>query len=96
MHGGVHLLFKSRPKLVGGSQVCSNICVIIEFGKVVLKGRTFEHKLFMKKDNLTHRTILLNVVEYMLHHVLTRVDIANDAWDNLCETFERRHINNKL
>lgn len=70
--------------------------MIIEFGKVVLKGSTFEDNLFMKKDKLTHRTILSNVVEYMLHHVLTRVDIANDAWDNLCETFERIHINNRL
>ncbi len=95
MHEVVHLLFKSRPKLAGGSQVCSNICVIIEFGKIVLKGGTFEHNLFMKNDKLIHRTILLSVIEYMLHHV-TRVDSTKDAWDNLCATFERRHINNRL
>jgi hypothetical protein len=65
LHGGVHFLFKSRPKLAGGSQVCTNLCVIIEFGKVVFKRGTFEHNLFMKKDKLTHRIILLNVVEYM-------------------------------
>jgi hypothetical protein len=69
--------------------------VIIEFGNIVFKRGTFEHNLFMKKDKLTHRTILLSVVEYMLHHVI-HVDTTKDAWDNLCATFERRHINNRL
>jgi hypothetical protein len=41
----------------------------IEFGEIVLQGGTFEHCLFMKKDKLACGTILLNVVDSLLHHL---------------------------
>jgi hypothetical protein len=44
----------------------------------------------MKKNKQTHGVMLLNVVDYLLHHVKT----AKDAWDNLCATFERKHVGN--
>jgi hypothetical protein len=40
-------------------------------------------------------TILLNVVDFLLHH-LARVEIAKDSWDNLHATFEKKHVGNKL
>jgi len=40
-------------------------------------------------------TILLNVVESLLHHV-TRVETAKDAWDNFYATFEKKDIGNRL
>jgi hypothetical protein len=49
----------------------------------------------MKKDKLTHGTIILNVVNSLLHHV-TCAKIVKDAWDNLCATFDRRHVGNIL
>jgi hypothetical protein len=49
--------------------------------------RHLKKKLFMKKENLAHETILLNVVDYVLHHV-AHVETTKDAWDNLCATFE--------
>jgi hypothetical protein len=67
----------------------------VEFGKIILKRSTLEHYLFMKKDKVVHGTILLNVIDFMLHHV-ARVGTIKDAWDNLCATFERRHVSNKL
>jgi hypothetical protein len=67
----------------------------VEFGEIIFKGSTFEHYLFMKKDKLAHGIILLNVIDFLLHHV-THVGIIKDAWDNLCATFERRHVGNKL
>jgi hypothetical protein len=41
----------------------------IEFGKIVLNKIILEHRLFIKKDKLAHGTILLNVVDFMLHHL---------------------------
>ncbi len=35
----------------------------VEFGDIVFEGGTFEHCLFMKKNKLAHRTILLNVID---------------------------------
>jgi len=67
----------------------------VEFGEIILKGSTFEHYLFMKKDKLAHGTILLNVIDFMLHHVAC-VKTIKDAWDNLCAIIERRHVSNKL
>jgi hypothetical protein len=67
----------------------------VEFGDIVLEGGTFKHHLFMKKDKLAHGRILLNVIDFLLHHV-TCVEITKDAWDNLCATFERKHVGNKL
>jgi hypothetical protein len=48
----------------------------------------------MKKDILAHGTILLNVVDFLLHYA-TYAKATKDAWDNLCATFERRHVDNK-
>jgi hypothetical protein len=45
----------------------------------------------MIEDKLACGTIFLNVVDFLLHHV-THVETAKDAWDNLCATFERRHV----
>ncbi len=67
----------------------------VEIGEIFLEGNIFEHHLFFKKDKLAHGTILLNVVDSLLHHV-TCVEITKDAWDNLCWTFERRHVGNIL
>jgi hypothetical protein len=38
------------------------------------------------KKKKAHGVMLLNVVDYLLHHV-AHVKIAKDAWDNLCATF---------
>lgn len=61
---------------------------------IVPQGETFENCLFMKKENLVHETIFLNVVDYVLYHV-THVETTKDAWDNLCATFEWRHVGKK-
>jgi hypothetical protein len=55
----------------------------VEFGEIVLEGSIFEDHLFFKKEKLAHGTILLNVVDSLLHHV-TCVETTKDAWDNLC------------
>ncbi len=49
--------------------------------------------MFINEDKLAYATIFLNVVDFLLHHV-TCAKIAKDAWDNLCATFERRHVGN--
>jgi len=49
----------------------------------------------MKKDKLACGTVLLNVVDSLLHHV-THAETTKNAWDNLCATFEKRHVGNKL
>ncbi len=41
----------------------------VEFGEIIPERSNFEHHLFFKKDKLAHGTILLNVVDYLLHHV---------------------------
>jgi hypothetical protein len=51
--------------------------------------------LFKKKEKLVCGTILLNVVDSLLHHV-ARVEIAKDTWDNFYATFEKKHVGNKL
>ncbi len=66
----------------------------IEFWKIVLKKGIFEHCLFMKKDKLAHETIFLNV-NFMLHH-LAHAKFAKDSWNNLCATFEKKNVDNKL
>ncbi len=48
--------------------------------RIILEGGTLEHFLFIKKDKLACGTILLNVVDFLLHHV-TCVKTTNDAWD---------------
>jgi hypothetical protein len=40
----------------------------VEFGEIVLERSNFEHHLFFK-DKVVHGTILLNVVDSLLHHV---------------------------
>jgi hypothetical protein len=67
----------------------------VEFGEIILELGNIEHCLFMKKDKLTCGTILLNVVNSLLHHV-TCAKTIKDAWDNLCATFDRRHVGNIL
>jgi len=49
----------------------------------------------MKKDKLACGTILLNVIDFLLHHVAC-VKTIKDAQDNLCATFDRKHAGNKL
>jgi hypothetical protein len=76
----------------------------VEFGKIVPRGGTLEHCLFIKKDKissnliilkLVHGTIFLNVVDSLLHHV-TCAKTTKNAWDNFYATIERRHVGNKL
>jgi hypothetical protein len=49
----------------------------------------------MKKDKLACGTILLNVVDSLLHHV-PHAKTTKNAWDDPCATFEKRHVGNKL
>jgi hypothetical protein len=49
----------------------------------------------MKKDKLTCGTTLLNVVDHLLDHVAC-AETKKDAWNNLCATFEKKHVDNKL
>jgi hypothetical protein len=49
----------------------------------------------MKNDKLAYGTIFLNVVDFMFHHV-ARAKIIKNTWDNLCATFERKHVGNIL
>ncbi len=44
---------------------------------------------------MAHRKINLNVVDSLLHHV-AHVETTKNTWENLCVTFERRHVGNKL
>jgi hypothetical protein len=50
----------------------------VEFRDIVLEGSILKHCLFMKKNKLAHGTILLNVIDSLLHHV-TSVKITKDA-----------------
>ncbi len=52
----------------------------VEFRETVVEGGILEHFLFLKKEKLACRTIHLNVVEFLLHHVAC-VKITKDAWD---------------
>ncbi len=65
----------------------------IEFEKNVLEGSTHEHHTFMNKDKLVFGTILLSVVDYLLHHV-AHLRNAKETWDNLFITFEKQHVDN--
>jgi len=49
----------------------------IEFEEIVFKGGIHEHHQFMKKNKLACG-IVLNVVDYLLHHV-THVNNAKEA-----------------
>jgi hypothetical protein len=73
-------------------------------GNIVPKGGTLEHYLFIKRDKissnlivpkLVREMIFLNVIDFLLHHV-TCAKTTKNAWDNFCETFERKHVDNKL
>jgi hypothetical protein len=44
---------------------------------------------------LVYGTVLLNVVDFLLHHVALS-KTTKDAWDNLCATLEKKHVDNKL
>jgi hypothetical protein len=60
------------------------------------EGFTLEHCLFIKKDKLAHGTIILNVFDFLLHHVACG-EIAKDECDNFCATFEKHlHVGNEL
>ncbi len=37
--------------------------------------------------------IFLNVVDSLLHHIAC-VETTKNAWDNLCATFEKTHVDN--
>jgi hypothetical protein len=61
----------------------------IKFGKFVSLGTTHEHCMLMKKDKLACGTILLNVVDSLLHHA-AHAKSVKEAWDNFyATTFER-------
>jgi hypothetical protein len=49
----------------------------------------------MKKDKFTCGTTLLNVVDLLLDHVAC-AKTEKDAWNNLCATFGKKHVGNKL
>jgi hypothetical protein len=68
----------------------------VEFGEILLEGSTLEHCLFVKKEKLACGTILLIFIDIILHHVTQCVETIKDAWDNLCATFEKTHVGNKL
>jgi len=62
---------------------------------LVSKGVTLEHCLFIKKDKLAHGTIILNVFDFLLHHVACG-EIAKDICDDFFATFEKNlHVGNK-
>jgi len=42
----------------------------IEFGKIALKKGILEHHLFTKKNKLNYETIFLDVVNFMLYHLV--------------------------
>lgn len=63
--------------------------------KLFLKGRIYEHRMFMKKNKLACWTIFLHIVDFLLHH-LACVKSVKKAWDNLCATFEKSHVDNTL
>jgi hypothetical protein len=67
----------------------------VEFQKIVSRRSILEHRLFKKKDKLVYGTVLLNVVDFLLHHVALS-KTTKDAWDNLCATLEKKHVDNKL
>ncbi len=67
----------------------------VELEEIILEGGTIQHHLFMKKDKLVCGTIILNVVDLLLHHVVC-AKIAKDAWDNICVTFERIRVGYRL
>jgi hypothetical protein len=67
----------------------------VELGEIILERGTIQHHLFMKKDKLVCGTIILNVVDSLLHHVAC-AKTTKDAWDNLCITLERIHVGNRL
>jgi hypothetical protein len=50
----------------------------------------------MKKDKLARGTILLNVIDIILHYVAQCVETIKDAQDNLFATFKRTRGGNKL
>jgi hypothetical protein len=49
----------------------------------------------MVKDKLAQRTILLNVIDFLFHHVPC-ARTAKDASDNFCASFERKNVGNRL
>jgi hypothetical protein len=66
----------------------------VELGEIILGG-PIKHHLFMKKNKLVCGTIILNVVDSLLHHVAC-AETTKDAWDNLCVTFENICVGNRL
>ncbi len=67
----------------------------IEFEKIVFEGRIYEHRMFMKKNKLACWTIFLHIVDFLLHYVACVKSVKKIAWDNLCATFEKWHVNNR-
>jgi hypothetical protein len=69
----------------------------VEFGKILNSWRNHTWTLFIhKKEKLAHRTIILNVFDFLLHHI-TCGEITKDACDNFCATFvQHLHVGNKL
>jgi hypothetical protein len=49
----------------------------------------------MKKDKVACGTTFLNVVDPLLDRVAC-AKTANDPWNNLCATLEKKHVDNKL
>jgi hypothetical protein len=69
-----------------GDHLKKIIATKFKLGKIVPQGDTFENCLFMKKENLAHETILLNVVDFLLHHI-THVESTKDGcWQEMATT----------
>jgi hypothetical protein len=51
--------------------------------------------MFLKRKKFIFEIIFLNIVNFLLHHV-ARDKNVNEPYDNLCATFERQHLGNRL
>lgn len=51
--------------------------------------------MFLKRKKFILETIFFNIVDFLLHHV-TREKNVNEPYDDLCATFERQHVGNRL
>jgi hypothetical protein len=65
----------------------------VEFRDIFFEGNILKHCLFMKKNKLAHGTILLNVIDSLLHHNKCK---NYKICIRICATFERKHVGNKL
>ncbi len=56
----------------------------MEFGKIVLEGRIYEHGMFMKKNKLACWTIFLHIVDILSHHVACVKSVKKSLGQLMC------------